>query len=88
MADGRPSLVSRRGAVPSGASYSSLPRRRLTNDDRVRVLHAVGATHVVGEGDVGPSLDHMWRTDVEYAWGSSDQPHPLVLLTRSQPSSG
>ena len=64
-----------------------LHRRRLTADERVRVLRATGASHIVGDDALCPSsgrggagLADFWKIAPAYSWGGASLPIPLVVF--------
>ena len=64
-----------------------LHRRRLLPDERLAVLAAVNATHIVGddplcpgEGRGGPLCADLWKVAPKFAWGDAHRGVPLVEL--------
>ena len=64
-----------------------LHRRRLTSEERRHVLHATGASHIVGDdalcpatGRAGVGLADLWKIAPSFAWGNDSLPAPLIAF--------
>ena len=64
-----------------------LYRRRLTAEERARVLTAAGASHIVGDdvlcpsiGRGGADLGNFWKIAPAFTWGNASLPTPLVAF--------
>ena len=72
-----------------------LHRRRLTADERARVLRATGASHIVGDdvlcpssGRGGAGLADFWKIAPAYSWGGASLPGFTLLSLAAQHSRG